>query len=265
MTEKNEGQDLAADKLRPIGEIVEVIDEGDFVEIVEIEIFAKDNRKPPPGRKYKFRIDREHFTVDHRIITGEKLFELAKKSPAEYRMHQKRHGGHMREVKVDDKIDLGEPGIERFATMKVTEGDGEQALATQTLLAESKPRRQFQLPSEDEGYLNSLGLSWEAIKNEHGRWVLLHKHPLPPGYSQQVATMAIRIEGGYPPGRLDMAFFLPHLTRADGKPIHKISSVQIDGCDYQQWSRHYEWSDDVDTLATHHLHVTNWLDAEPKR
>jgi hypothetical protein len=125
MAEEKASPDTTANGLRKIGEIVEIVDEGDIVEIIDIEIYAKDNRKPPNARKYKFRIDREHFIVDHRIITGQRLFGLAQKSSDEYRMHQKLHGGHMKEIKVEDEIDLGEPGIERFATMKLTEGDGE--------------------------------------------------------------------------------------------------------------------------------------------
>lgn len=241
--------------------------DGDIIEMVDIEEYAKADKKPPRAKKYRFRIDRDRFTVEDRFITGQKLFELANKSPAEYRMHQKVRGGQMREVKVGDKIDLREPGVERFATMKLTEGDGEQATATEPSPASSlpAPRRQFQLPADDEGYLNSLGLRWEAIKNDYGRWVLIHDHPLPDGYNVKTVTVAIRIEGGYPPGALDMAFFLPHLTRADRKAIQAASPVTIDGANYQQWSRHYTWQEDVDTLATHHLHVTNWLEVEPKR
>src|SRR5260221_14738895 len=89
--------------LHKIGEIVEIIGEGEIVEIVDIEIYAKDNKKPPRAKKYKFRIDRDPFTVDHRIITGAKLFELANKSPTQWRMHQKLHGGQMKEIKVTDE------------------------------------------------------------------------------------------------------------------------------------------------------------------
>lgn len=156
-----------------VAEIFEVIDDGDFVEIIDIEIYAKQGKKPPRAKKYKFRIDRESFIVENRIITGAELFKLAGKSPAEYRMHQKMHGGHMREIGIGDKVDLGEQGVERFATMKLTEGDGET-----TTVAQSEPaaalRRQFHLPADDVGYLDSLGLRWETIKNPQGRWVLIH-------------------------------------------------------------------------------------------
>jgi hypothetical protein len=151
--------------------------------------------------------------------------------------------------------------------MKLTEGDGEQATATEPsrAAAESVLRRQFQLPADDNGYLDSLGLPWEAIKIPEGRWVLIHNHPLPEGYTAKSVTVAIRIEGGYPPGALDMASFFPPLARSDGKAIIKASSIMIDGVNHQQWSRHYAWQEDVDCLATHHLHVKNWIEAEPKR
>jgi hypothetical protein len=234
---------------------------------VDIEEYAKAGKKPPRAKNYKFRIDRNPFTVDSPTITGAKLFELAKKSPADYRMHEKMRGGQMREVKVGDTVDLTEPGVERFATMKLTEGDGEQAAASEPPPASAAPapRREFRLPADDEGYLDSLGLRWEAIKSPQGRWVLIHDHPLPEGYTVRTVTVAIRVEGAYPPGALDMAFFLPPLARADGKAIHAVSAVVIDGANYQQWSRHYAWQEEVDTLATHYLHVKNWLEVEPKR
>lgn len=260
MAEQKQPPEGAKDGLHEVGEIVEVIEEGNLVEIVDIEIYAKENKRPPRAKHYKFRIDREHFTVDHREIKGAKLFELAKKSPEKWRMHQKLHGGQMKEIKVGDTVDLGEPGVERFVTMELTQGDGEQATAT-----EAPPRRHFRLPEDDEAYLDSLGLRWEAIIDGGVRWVLIHDHPLPDGYTIKTVTVAIRIEGGYPPAALDMMYFLPHLARADGKAVNAISTQAIDGNTYQRWSRHYAWREGIDCLATHHLHIKDWLDAEPKR
>ncbi len=68
----------AKDGLHKVGEIVEVVEEGDLLEIVEIEVYAKEGKPLPRAKKYKFRIDREHFTVDHHIISGEELFRLRK-------------------------------------------------------------------------------------------------------------------------------------------------------------------------------------------
>jgi len=268
MSEQKNPPEGAKDGLHKVGEIVEVIEEGDLVEIVDIEIYAKENKRPPRAKKYEFRIDREHFTVDHRKIGGEELFKLAQKSPEKWRMHQKLHGGQMKEIKVGDTVDLGEPGIERFVTMELTQGDGEQATANEPLSASSEtpsPRRDFRLPEDDEDYLNTLGLRWETVVERGVRWVILHDHPLPAGYTAKTVTIAIRIEGGYPPGKLDMAYFLPPLARADGVAIRKTEMHNIDGGTYQRWSRHYPWREVIDTFATHHLHIKDWLEAEPKR
>lgn len=270
MADQNHQPEGVKDGLHKIGEVIEVVQEGDIVEVVDIEIYAKDNKKPPQAHKYKFRIDRVPFTVDHPIITGEKLFELAQKSPAAWRMHQKLHGGRMEEIRVADKVDLSEPGIERFVTMELTQGDGEQARAlteTERPIAqtEPEPRRQFRLPEEDELYLGSLGLRWETAIINGTRWLFIHNHPVPVGYRQETATMAIRIEGGYPPGALDMAYFLPHLVRTDGKAIHAATPLPIGGVVFQQWSRHYPWREGIDCLSTHYLRVKGWLDVEPKR
>jgi hypothetical protein len=172
----------------------------------------------------------------------------------------------MKEIKVGDKVDLGEPGIERFVTMELTQGDGEVATDGTTATMEAlAPRRHFRLPEEDETYLDTFGLIWETINLGNVRWLIILDHPLPAGYKQKTATVAIRIEGGYPPGALDMAYFLPHLERADGKAIKSISTVAVGGVSYQQWSRHYSWREGVDSVATHHLRVKNWLEAEPRR
>jgi hypothetical protein len=173
----------------------------------------------------------------------------------------------MKEIKVSDRIDLGEPGIERFVTMELTQGDGEQATAKEPspIPALPEPRRQFRLLEDDELYLVSLGLRWETVNVGKTQWLFIHDHPVPAGYKQQTVTIAIRIEGGYPPGALDMAYFLPHLERMDAKPIIKATPLAIDGVIYQQWSRHYSWREGIDCLASHHIRVKNWLEVEPKR
>jgi hypothetical protein len=262
MSESTSSGNEIKDGLREVEKITEVIEGDDFIEVVEIEIYAKENKEPPCGRKYKFRIDRDHFTWDHEHIKGEKLFELAKKSPTEYRMHEKLHGGHMREITPGEEVHLRKHGVERFVTMKISEGDGEASGAAVEATPVAPPRRHFRLPGDDEGYLDSLGLPWEAIASGQVRWVLLHDHPVPEGYKQKTTTVAIRIEGGYPPGKLDMASFHPHLVRDDGKAINAVSAVDIDGVGYQQWSRHYDWQEGVHSLATHHLHVSQWLKTE---
>lgn len=173
----------------------------------------------------------------------------------------------MAEIRVADRVDLSEPGIERFVTMELTQGDGEQAIVVRpsSTEVEPEPRRQFRLPEDDEVYLGALALPWETVTISGTCWLFIHEHPLPVGYQQETVTIAIRVEGGYPPGALDMAYFLPPLVRADGKAINAATPVPIDSAVFQQWSRHYPWREGVDCLATHHLRVKGWLELEPTR
>jgi hypothetical protein len=133
-----------------------------------------------------------------------------------------------------------------------------------------KPRRAFRLPEEDEEYLNSLGLPWETLHGivgrENVRWLLIHNYSVPFGYNHGQVTKAIKIEPGYPPGKLDMVYFFPALSRNDGKPIIRSqSTVTIDENTFQRWSRHYTWREESDSLLTHLLRVKEWLTNELKR
>lgn len=45
-------------------------EDGDIVEMVDIEEYAKADKKPPRAKEYRFRIDRDRFTVEDRFVTG---------------------------------------------------------------------------------------------------------------------------------------------------------------------------------------------------
>ncbi len=125
-------------------------------------------------------------------------------------------------------------------------------------------RKQFELPEEDAEYLDSCALCWETIivVNEH--WLFISDFPIPNGFSLKKATLAIRI-GGYPQSKLDMAYFSPPISRLDGKPINALTPIDIDGVRFQQWSRHYDWRDGIDSLVTHLAQVPYWLNNEFKK
>ncbi|MDA9483112.1 hypothetical protein XI07_13975 [Bradyrhizobium sp. CCBAU 11445] len=122
-------------------------------------------------------------------------------------------------------------------------------------------RREFDLGPEDVRALDALGRPWEAIKSDAARYVLVHDHPIPPGYNVGAARMAIRVDT-YPPGPLDMVYFLPPLSRSDGKAINNLSTTTIDGATYQQWSRHYAWRAGFDDLCRHLRRIRSWLTHE---
>jgi Prokaryotic E2 family E len=131
-------------------------------------------------------------------------------------------------------------------------------------------RREFALLEMDRDYLDATGTAWEAVRNGGDFWLLLHNVPLPAGYTVGSASVAIKIEPGYPNAQLDMAYFSPPLARADGKPIPCAEvMVQIDGRQWQRWSRHRTaanpWLAGEDSLETHLILVRDWLAREFQR
>lgn len=127
-------------------------------------------------------------------------------------------------------------------------------------------QRAFSLPSGDVEFLDSLGRAWETTIEQKARWLLVHGFPVPDGYNHNVVTVALRIQATYPDTEIDMAYFSPALSRADGKSIKALSQKVILGKTYQRWSRHRTpqnpWRPGVDDVSTHLGLVEHWLVSE---
>jgi hypothetical protein len=225
------------------------------MEIIDLEAYGKKGKPVPKGPKYRIKIDREVFVVENECMPGRELLALAGKNPPEkYQINVKLKGGKVEAVKLDEKICFTRPGIEKFMTLPLDQTEGEIE------------RRQFELLDEDMEFLNSLGLRWETLADSTGMWVLVYKYPVPDGYNTETVTVAIKIELGYPRTHLDMAYFLPALSRKDGQPIGALSGQQIDNKAFQRWSRHRTgqnpWREGVDNLSTHLSLVSFWFEQE---
>lgn len=224
-------------------------------DIIDIEWCTLHGHTPPRGRKYRIIVDREKFVVDKECMTGKEILILAGKTPPErFQLRQKLKGGKVVTIAYDQKVCFTEPGIEKFKTIPLDQTEGEV------------PRRDFTLLDEDEEFLESLGLTWEAANLRGALWVFIHDYPLPNGYNVSAAKLGIRMSPGYPTAQLDMVYFFPALHRKDGKPIGALSLTQIDGKNFQQWSRHRTssnpWRPDIDNLSTHIPLADAWLQLE---
>ncbi len=101
------------------GEEIAVID------IVNIEEHGRHNRPPPHAHRYKVKVDHAYFVFDHRFVTGRELLERAGKTPVtKYEIEKRMHGGHYVAVGLDERVDLGEGGIEVFETFPLDETEG---------------------------------------------------------------------------------------------------------------------------------------------
>jgi hypothetical protein len=127
-------------------------------------------------------------------------------------------------------------------------------------------RRQFDLPSGDDAYLDATGLNWETVADGPSRWLLIHERPTHDGYEPNVALTALQIVPGYPESALDMVWFHPALVPKSGRAIRNLSHQQIDGKSFQRWSRHRTpgnpWRPGLDDVAAHLLVVDEWLARE---
>lgn len=95
-------------------------------EVVDLEEYAKSDRKPPRARQYRIRIDKQHYVVDVPEMTGRQLLELAgKRPPEQYKIHQKLRGGQAKQIGLNEKADFTTPGVERFMTLPLDQTEGQ--------------------------------------------------------------------------------------------------------------------------------------------
>ncbi len=204
---------------------------------------------------YKVQVDKDFAETTVSRVTGRELLELAGKKPAEsYAIYLKVKGGQPQRIGLDDKIDLGGPGIERFVTLPLDQTEGFEA------------RRQFHLPAEDLEWLEGIPSKFELVVENGVLRVVLYDFPVPVGYRRREADLNVRIEPGYPDTQIDMVYVHPPLERADGRPIAAIAADDFDGKRWQRWSRHRTpanpWRPGVDNLATHFGLVEHWFQRE---
>lgn len=152
-----------------------------------------------------------------------------------------------REIKIDDKIDLSEPGIEKLRVKPSIVKNGE---------SQPGPRREFSLLERDEDFLNKLGLNWRTLVDGGKRWLIIDGYELPKGLSASSITLALEIPAKYPSTQIDMFYCSPSLTLADGKGIPKTDVTKsIEGVTFQRWSRHRNgdsvWQPESDCVETH--------------
>jgi hypothetical protein len=102
-------------------------EKNDIDEIIDIEIYAKEGKEPPHGKKikYRVRIDDKHYVIDNRKPTGRDLLVVAGMIPPEgYRLDQKLRGGATKKIELDESVDLAQPGVERFMTIPLDTTEG---------------------------------------------------------------------------------------------------------------------------------------------
>jgi hypothetical protein len=238
--------------------VEEVFLDGELVEVVVIEEFAKRGETPPRAKIYVVRIDKKTYHIHKPDPTGEELLLAAGKTSAGYKLYQVFRGRQPEPVAPRQHVDLRAHGVERFTTVPRDPGEGGVAEAV---------RRDFALGDADTDSLDAMKLQWSTIKEVSGTlFLVIEGWRIPPGYNVAAATLALVLPRGYPDTQVDMAYFSPALVRRDGKGINNLTLVKWTIGEFQQWSRHRTsqnpWRPGVDDLSTHLSLVDDWLRRE---
>lgn len=95
------------------------------VEEEDLEAAAKAGKAPRRAKRYRLRVDREHFVVANPKLTGREILTLAGKVPPErFLLTQKLSGGRAEKIELDEVVDLRKPGVERFMTLPKDQTEG---------------------------------------------------------------------------------------------------------------------------------------------
>lgn len=216
------------------------------------------NDKKPNPDVYKIQIDKQMLEAGEPTPTARDLLILAGKVPVERFALYLKSKGQPRRLELDERVDLREPGVDKFVTLPLDQTEGLGA-----------GRRQFALPAEDQDWLDQSGLLYELVAEGGCPRVVVYGWPLPPGYNVAKADVNVRLDPGYPDVQIDMAYFSPALVRTDGRAIGAVSPDTFDGKVWQRWSRHRTatnpWRPGLDCLATHFVLVDEWLARELRK
>lgn len=206
--------------------------------------------------RFPITVDSSKYVVERPTILGSEILALAKRQSKDYLLTQLMAEGPPRVIEPDHSVNLREPGIERFVTLKRQQTDGRE-------------RREFTLPARDLVVLAQFGERWETVREGADRWLRISDWPVPCGYRQTVVTLGLLVPPSYPNQGFDMAYFDPPLERSDGKPINAVTPRPCAGRSFQQWSRHRlptdPWRPDVDGVGTELLRVTEFVRVEVER
>jgi hypothetical protein len=227
-----------------------------WLDTVVIEEYGKGCLPVPAAHDYILRIDKEDKSWKHSTITVAHLLDLVGKDPSKFNV-LKFYSNNPKPVMVGamEEISLLEKCLVRFVTQPKTQTDGFSG------------RRQHRLPAEDEESLDALGYPWEIISSG-SIWLLIENYAVPEGYTVKNTTLALLIPPAYPAAEIDMAYFYPALAKTSGRGITAIAMQQLDGKNFQRWSRHRQagdWQPGVDSIITHLSLVDNWLKEDVNR
>ena len=205
-----------------------------------------DLRHPGRERFITFKSDRAFtFTLDGRrfewglpFITGMQLKRLAGVDPASYGVWLAQRIGDDRLIGNTERVNLEEPGVERFFTGIDTTTEGSPVI----------------LPAEDRAYLHEQGIAFEEFDEGGAKAVIFKARNLPTDrFDTQSVDILILLPPAYPDAAPDMFYLTPWVRLASNNQYPKAADQPYGflGLNWQRWSRHNnEWRPGVDGIWT---------------
>jgi hypothetical protein len=207
--------------------------------------------------KFKFKVNNGIYETDVECPNGAQILTIAGfDKPSDYDLILIRRGQE-EIISLHQTVCLSDPGVERFRARPKKVNDGYKG-------SESS------LSLKDTNYLdNSFEGRWEFKKLDNLNILYLRNFRIPEGYNVQEADMILIVPDRYDSVQLDMAYFKPHLSRADKKPLIKATPRKFGDEIFQQWSRHRTndnpWIIGIDCIETHIDLITFFLRKELER
>ena len=100
--------------------VEEVLDE-----VVDLEEYAKQGKRPPLSKGYRIKVNGEAFIVNEPEPTGRAILTLAGLLPAEnYTLRVKFAGEKPQKVGLNEHVDLRRPGVEKFKALPRDQTEG---------------------------------------------------------------------------------------------------------------------------------------------
>ncbi len=86
-------------------------------EVIDLNEYAKTDRKPSVGKHYQVLVDQELITFEKEKVSGREILKRASKNPPEcFSLYLKRKGCEPDRISLDELVDLTSPGVEIFFT-----------------------------------------------------------------------------------------------------------------------------------------------------
>lgn len=192
---------------------------------------------------YKFKVNNSLYETDAECPTGADILNIAGfEDPTCYDLILVRRGKDEL-IKNDQEVCLSDPGVERFRVRPKKVKDGFQG-------------GECPLPLKDIEYLNKeFKDRWILKRQDNLNLLRIQGFEVPEGYIVKNTEMIIIIPDRYDSVQLDMAYFKPALSRADGHGINRLTPRIFAGESFQQWSRHRDndnpWIIGVDSIESH--------------